>query len=414
MSFKVREDIQYIEMQEQLSWTKEDRLLLYYCRSEIDNSIKNKIVETERKGIDWVCFLKKAKDNGISAYVYSNLNKNKKSSPNIPVDIYEQLKRDYYLNALKNTLIFTVLGKFLESLKKVGLQVIVLKGGALAETIYGNMAVRPMSDIDLLIKKEDLLSVDKQLNMLGYRPSDISVNDIDFSSAYLTTLDYRSSSKNSISFHIHWHFINSSVPNESYIQNVKIERIWQDAEKACIANGETFVMAPHHLLIHLSEHALRVMHSFNRYSYFCDIDRVIHFYKDRLNWESLIRDSFHFKLDRMVYLSLYFTAVFLNTKIPKDVLLRLKPKRFYLAERVFMSLISRNIRLSGLSYLVHFSQNRGLLKKMKFVGRTLFPPRLIMAQRNFIPLQDVRSRHYLYRIKEVFGIFVRLLKHYIS
>lgn len=271
-----------------------------------------------------------------------------------------------------------------------------------------------MSDIDLLVKKEDLLSVDKQLNMLGYRPSDISVNDIDFSSTYLTTLDYRSSSKNSISFHIHWHFINSSVPNESYINNVKIEKIWQDVEKACIANVETLVMAPHHLLIHLSEHALRVTHSFSRYSYFCDIDRVINFYRDRLNWESLIRDSFNFKLDRMVYLSLYFTAVFLNTKVPKDVLLRLKPKRFYLAEKVFMYLISRNIRLSGLSYLVHFSQNRGLLKKMKFVGRTLFPPRLIMAQRNFVPLQEVGIRHYFYRIKGVFGIFVRLLKHYIS
>lgn len=414
MFFKIRKDIQHIEMQEKLSWTKEDRLLLYYCGSEIDNSIRNKIIETERKGIDWNCFLKKAKDNGISAYVYSNLNKNRKSSPNIPLDIYEQLKRDYYLNALKNTLIFTALGKFLESLKNAELQVIVLKGGALAETIYGNLALRPMSDIDLLVKKEDLLSVDKQLNMLGYRPSDISVNDIDFSSTYLTTLDYRSSSKDSISFHIHWHFINSSVPNESYINHVKIERIWQDAKKAEIANVETFVMAPHHLLIHLSEHALRVTHSFSKYSYFCDIDRVIHFYKDSLNWESLIRDSFHFKLDRMVYMSLYFTAVFLNTKVPKDVLLRLKPKRFYLTERVFMYLISRNIRFSGLSYLVHLSMNRGFFAKMKFIGRTLYPPRIIVAQRNFIPLQDVRSRHYLYRIKEVFGIFVRLLKHYIS
>ena len=222
MSFKEREAIQHIEMQEQFNWTKEDRLLLYYCRVEIDNSIKNKIIEIERKSIDWDCFLKKAKDNGISAYVYFKLNKNRKNSLNIPFNIYEQLKRDYYCSAANITLIFTTLGKFLESLKKVGLQVIVLKGGALAETVYGNLALRPMSDIDLLIRKEDLLSVDKQLNMLGYRPSDISVNDIDFSSTYLTTLDYRSSSKNSTSFHIHWHFINPSVPNESYITNIKI------------------------------------------------------------------------------------------------------------------------------------------------------------------------------------------------
>lgn len=397
-----------------MNLTEEDRLLLLSCRNETDQNIKEKIDNATKRRIDWTSFLEKARENDVSAMVYLKLIKSEISLSNIPSNILDELKKDYYCSAVNNTLIFKELEKVLRVLKKEGLRVIVLKGAALAEIVYDNITSRPMADVDLLIRNEDFLEIDKMFEVLGYIPVNFPTDQFTLSSQYLTALMYQHQSSNFPSFHIHWHFINSSVPNESYIKNVNIKKIWQNAEEVEIANVQTLGMAPHHLLIHLSEHALRVTHSFSRYSYFCDIDRVINFYKNNLDWERLNRDSFNFKLDRMVFLSLYFTSVFLNTKVPKDVLLRLKPKRFYLAERIFMYLISRNIRLSGLSYLVHFSQNRGLLKKMKFVGRTLFPPRLIMAQRNFVPLQEVKSRHYIHRIKGVFGIFVRLLKHYIS
>lgn len=393
-----------------MSWTNEDHLLLYCCRTEIDNRIKDKTIEIQRDNIDWDCFLKKARENGISAIVYLKLNEKKNDYRNIPSIIFEEFKKDYYVNATKNTLIFEGLGKVLQAFNKTGLQVIVLKGAALAEIVYGNLALRPMSDIDLLVKKEDLLRIDEQLKIQGYLPSDGSVKDINFSSAYLTTLDYRSPSKNLPSFHIHWHFVNSSIPNESYITYIKMEDIWQDAEKTKIANVETLVMAPHHLVIHLSEHALRVTHSLSKFCFFCDINEAINFYQERLDWDQLIKDSFKFNLNRMVYLSLYFASKFLATKIPEDVLLKLIPKRFSMCEKIFMNSVSNNNRFPGLSYLVHLSMNKGLLKKMKFVGRTLFPPRQVIAQRSYIPQSKLGYFHYFNRINEVFSSLLKTLK----
>jgi hypothetical protein len=386
-----------------LSWTEEDRLLLYFCQKEIDDGIIDRIIEAEKNNLDWDSFLKKARENGISAVVYSKLNKIKKDCPHIPSFVFEELKKIYYLNATKNSLIFEELEKVLDTFRKAGIQVIVLKGAALAEKIYGNLALRPMTDIDLLAKKEDLFSLDDQMKILGYRPSDISINDIDFSSTYLTTLDYRSLSPNSTSFHVHWHFVNSTIPNESYINKIKIEDIWRDAEKTKIADVETMVMAPHHLLIHLSEHALRVTHSLSKFSFFCDIDEVVNSYKERLDWDQLVMGSLKFKLNRMVYLSLYFTAKFLETKIPENVLLKLRPEHFSLGERIFMNSISNNKRLPGLSYLVHLAMNNGFLQKMNFLGRTLFPPPQIIAQRNYIPQSKLSFIHYIRRINEVFS-----------
>jgi len=392
-----------------LSWTEEDRLLLYFCRREIDDGIKDKIIEAEKNNLDWDCFIKKARENGISAVVYSKLNKIKKDCPHIPSLVFEELKKIYYMNATKNSLIFEELGKVLDTFRKSGIQVIVLKGAALAEKIYGNLALRPMTDVDLLVKKEDLFCLDDQMKILGYRPSDISIDDIDFSSTYLTTLDYRSLSPNSTSFHVHWHFVNSTIPNESYINNIKIEDIWRDAEKTKIADAETLVMAPHHLLIHLSEHALRITHSLSKLSLLCDINESVNSYQERLDWDRLIKDSLKFDLSQMVYISLYFASEFLGTKIPEYVLLKLRPERLSLGEKIFMNSISNNKRFPGLSYLVHLSINNGLYKKMKFLGKTLFPPAQFMAQRNYIPQSKLSYIHYIRRINEVFSRLFKAL-----
>jgi hypothetical protein len=266
-----------------------------------------------------------------------------------------------------------------------------------------------MTDVDLLVKKEDLFCLNEQMKILGYRPSDISVEDIDFSSGYLTTLDYRSLSPNSPSFHVHWHFVNSTIPNESYIRNIKIENIWRDAEKTKIGDVETLVMAPHHLLIHLSEHALRVTHSLSKLSLLCDINEAVSSYKEELDWERLIKESLKFNLSRMVYITLYFASRFLETKIPEYVLLELRPGRFSLGEKIFMNFVSKNKRFSGLSYLVHLSMNNGLYKKMKFLGKTLFPPTQFMAQRNYIPRSKLSYIHYIRRINEVFSRLFKAL-----
>ncbi|MDY7032098.1 MAG: nucleotidyltransferase family protein [Thermodesulfobacteriota bacterium] len=392
-----------------MTWTKEDKLLLSCCKRSIDDEKRNDIVEIQRDIIDWEYFLKKARSEGISPLVFLEYGKIITNKEIVPDHVTEELEKDYYTNVSRNTILLSKLGNILHVLNEEGIQVIVLKGAALAETVYGNIALRPMTDVDLLVRKEDMLMIDKQLKALGYFPSDRSIGDIDFSSTYLTTLDYRHASTHSPSFHIHWHFINSSIPNKHYIRDIDMEDIWQDAQKTNIADAETLVMAPHHLLIHLSEHALRISHSFNKLIFFCDMNEAIHFYNEKLDWDMLMRYSYKFKLDKMVYFNLYFISVFLEAKIPGDLLQELRPKRLYFGEEVFLKAVFNNNRVPGLSYLVHLSMNKGYFRKMRFIGRTLFPPRHVVAQREYMPKTSVRWRNYLHRVSEVFSHFVKVL-----
>ena len=57
-----------------------------------------------RKKINWGSFLEGMRNNGIAAIVYFKLEEVKTHFPRIPLFISEELKKDYYLNAAKNTL----------------------------------------------------------------------------------------------------------------------------------------------------------------------------------------------------------------------------------------------------------------------------------------------------------------------
>jgi len=391
-----------------MSWLREDKLLLLCCRTEIGDNERNQLIEIQINKIDWGCFLRKAREEGVSPIVFLMLPGIVIDKNDIPDYVTDELKKDYYLSAKKNILTLNALGNILDVFNKAGLKVIVLKGAALAETVYGNLALRSMSDVDLLVKKEDLYRINEQLNGLGYFPADRSVDDVDLSSTYLTSFDYRNPLGNSPSLHIHWHFVNSTIPNESYISQIKMEDIWRDAVRTNIANTETWVMSPHHLIIHLAEHALRVTHSLSKLIYFCDIDRSINYYRKRLDWNLLVQDTIRFNLNKMVYTTLYFSHYFIEAKIPEDVLLKLKPERFSIPEKIFMRKTVENKRIPGMSYLIHLSMNKGLVKKLKFVGRTFFPPKDILAQRSYISGSDMNYRYYINRIREVLSHVFKL------
>jgi hypothetical protein len=99
----------------------------------------------------------------------------------------------------------------------------------------------------------------------------------------------------------------------------------------------------------------------------------------------------------------------MGTKIPENVLSKLKPERFSLGERIFMNSISDNKRFPGLSYLVHLAMNNGFKKKISFLEKTLFPPPKIMAQRSYIPYSKFSYLHYIKRIGEVLSRLAKVL-----
>ena len=74
----------------------------------------------------------------------------------------------YFATARRNLLAFNALARVIEHLNAHGIPNILLKGVALALTLYKNEALRPMGDVDLLVRWDDVPRTVELLRELGY------------------------------------------------------------------------------------------------------------------------------------------------------------------------------------------------------------------------------------------------------
>ena len=85
-----------------------------------------------------------------------------------PQEVMDQLRAAYHGNLARNMYLYAELRRILEALREKDVEVIFLKGAALAKTVYGDIGLRQMSDIDILAKKEDLPKAVELLFHMGY------------------------------------------------------------------------------------------------------------------------------------------------------------------------------------------------------------------------------------------------------
>lgn len=148
--------------------TVEEKLLLSLCRMDFTEYQKSEIRQLISEISDWNHFVKLANDHGIIALVWHNINQTVKSD-RVPKEINTTLHSAYIKSLAWNTYLYKNLSDILELTGKENIKVVLLKGIALEKTVYGDIGLRQMNDIDILVKKENVLRLRDILINNGFR-----------------------------------------------------------------------------------------------------------------------------------------------------------------------------------------------------------------------------------------------------
>ena len=146
---------------------KEHRFILACLRFNKTQADFDEIRALASEGLDWNYLYKTASNNGIRPILYKFF-KNNDLQEIIPSDFYQQLKDTYYYNLARNTKLFEALKEILHEFNKHNIDVILLKGAYLAPFVYKDIGLREMSDLDLLVRKEQLHEAVDIVKGLGY------------------------------------------------------------------------------------------------------------------------------------------------------------------------------------------------------------------------------------------------------
>jgi hypothetical protein len=209
----------------------------------------------------------------------------------------ESLKKAYLSNKAKNLYLGHELCTLLKQFYKENIEVIVLKGAALAHIIYPDFGLRKYGDINILIKNNERHIVEKLMHEFGYVSKENYNKQKKYKEMHFHLAPYFHFERNTY-VEIHWNITNQFP--------LRIDKWWERSKKEKILVSFANVFSPDDLLKHLCIHITN--HSFLNFDLrtLCDISETIKYYGNEIDWKNLQKQVEKYPISTEVYSILYY------------------------------------------------------------------------------------------------------------
>jgi hypothetical protein len=270
---------------------------------------------------DWDLLLQLARQEGVAPLLYWRLSKSGRFS-SIPESARNALRALYAATWTQNQKILKELGVLAHLFHEAGIPLVVLKGACYALTLYPDIGLRPMGDLDVLVPKEMMAEAVRIAESLGYVDSKPEA-----SPGLRSLLNHEIClEKPGQAFALEIH--HSLVADQSFTFAVPVDWFWSQTELVAgdlqaryqslrILNPAAQVLyaAAHAMLQHGGQNApLR---------WFYDLDRMIRVHAERTDWELLLSQARAFEWGSALEAALSQTKAYFNTPLLASVRIEL-------------------------------------------------------------------------------------------
>jgi hypothetical protein len=328
--------------------------------------------------IDWQALVDRAIVDGVAAIVFQRV----KEVSYVPPSQMDRLKVAYYQNLSANHLRLEELRRIGRVLATQQIPLMVLKGGALALSVYTDPAMRFMGDLDVLVppgRAEAALAI---LLQEGYTPDAVgglTRQSTGADSTWVPTMS-RLLGRQVMQLEFHWPDRENVLIRQAIL--LPVTRIWQDAMPLDVDHNLYQPSAPM-MLTHLCLHAA-IQHKFTQLGIrqYLDLDRMIakHGAADSL-WDSFLSLTGQLGIGHMAHTCLQITRHLFDTEVPHDVLATMRPPawkmRYLQPERLVELALDRQPALTGPAPQLIMVDRFPML--LAALGRNIFPGRNHLA-----------------------------------
>lgn len=292
----------------------EAQLLLHCARVQMDAACAERVAALARGGVDWSRVLTLAGQHRLRPLLYRNL---KAVCPDaVPPETLSRLRDFSRANAMRNFALVAELVAILRVFETNGIAAIPYKGPVLAASVYRDQALREIRDLDILVRKEDVLRARDLLMTRGYEP--LRRWSPDQAKAFLESgYAYELASVQSrITVELHWRIL----PAEFGIP-LTLPTLADNLETLALGNAQMQVLPPETTLVVLCLHGAR--HAFGELFSLCDIAELTRVYPN-LNWESVLSLAARLHARRMLLTGLSAAREFFQASLPAQIVERIE------------------------------------------------------------------------------------------
>ncbi|UCG15569.1 MAG: nucleotidyltransferase family protein [Phycisphaerales bacterium] len=317
------------------------------------------------KSVDWLHLADGAGSLGLSGLVLEALDR---AGLRVHETAYLALREQSTVVAGQNAHITRCFKPIARAFDAAGIPLLLLKGAALGLTVYREPRLRPMSDVDCMVRCEHLDQVCALLKRLGCRRGADLVRR-DFFPRYFNEVEYFTPDRRSVRIDLH---VRPFRPLR-YAQTVPADAFWRGAVPADLGGAVALMPNPSDMVIHLAVHA--AVHGARRPLWLYDIYRFAHVHRDTLDWTAVIEQADAWRLVLPLRVALQRVDAMFGPAVPPDVIATLDRRRVGLADRLTLWHAPRDEAHPMGHLLVDLLCTRGWRFRLGYLAAVLLPGR---------------------------------------
>ncbi len=380
----------------------EDQVLLCAAHPRLSPERRDRLRHLLASPLDWPGILEQADRHGIVPLLYDHL----QGMPDagIPEAALTELAHRSRKRLVWNLCLHREQVSLLGEFNRTGIPVMPLKGFLLADMLYGDLALRPMCDIDLLVRPEDLAKGEQALLRSGYIRLHQPEVEVDLYH-YSYTKDGEGGAN--VLVELHWDLA------KSHAARLDVREVWRSASRGTWEGQEIWTMALPDLFLYLCLHAVK--DGLGSLRLLVDIALTIERFGKILPWEELVGKIRAAQIRMPVYLSLLQGREFLGAPVPVEFLAAIRPARgigWFLGQALFTwrggLLHTPNALLEGpMMTLLMFLWEDSLRGKLRHLRRNLYPSASLRARWISLPPSSSVFRWYPVLLWQVCSQLIR-------
>jgi hypothetical protein len=231
-----------------------------------------------------------------------------------PPEHEQRFRLAYRQSALRTRLLLGELATCVRACTEAGIALIVLKGAALAERVYGDPALRPMLDLDLLARPSDRGALRQVLELLGYASATSRGDDGQCNELFSKT--------EGVTTHVDLHWTLFALPTEP-CGRIDLDWLWTTAVPIRIAGASTLRLGPEAQVLHLAAHVSMGNGNGPKLLWRRDLAGLLSDHPD-LDWDGLLLRAGRYDLGGALADVLAELAEDWHAPVPARVLVRLR------------------------------------------------------------------------------------------
>ena len=325
---------------------REEELVILCSRLEMSEDMRGRFASLMAEGaVDWRRFLDLAELHMVKPLIYRHM---QIFSEYFPEEVKKKLRDEGARVFVQNAKVLEEIRSLAELFAESSLEILFTKGASFILDIYRDKpGLRPLSDIDILVREEDFAGVDSVLRKNGFR---LCEENKGFE-RYRTQVLYSFEGK--VFLDVHRGFIGRKLHDD--MLGIEEETIWKNKRKLSMRGADIYTLDLTHTLLYQCLH-LAMQHSFSGIRWYVDILEFLNRYGDELDWDEITRLARNYKIQRPVYSSLLFARGMLSAPVPENVLDDMGKIERKLDRLVFRKIKKNNAETDYLAELFMFDR----------------------------------------------------------